>query len=431
MPRNRIPIDKVRASREGHEFHEAWTARKALQLLLPTDNLIGIAVEGLDPSDQATASSATVEVADLTLYYGKGSTFRRADTVKIIQFKYSISSCDDEFRASHARKTINKFAAGYKDYLSQYGKKKVNEKLHFELITNRPIYPALEQAIAGIIVGRPLSGEVKKQADQFKAACQFKGETLVDFASKCLLTGLAGNLPDYKRDLSRSLVNWSATTDPLARARLGALKQMVRDKAGHAGNNRNVIMRVDVLASLDLSDIDELLPCPASLPEVGKVVEREQLRNVISLIPTIDRPLLIHAVGGIGKTVFLESLAQSLSEVHTVLLFDCFGGGSYRAPEDSRHLPRNGLLHMVNTLACQGLCDPLLPGSDRADSLFRTFRQRLSQCMETLSTASKEKGLIILIDAIDNAAQHAKDMGDHRFQRFSWRACTMQDQFAE
>jgi hypothetical protein len=58
---------KVRASRDGHEYHEAWTARKAMQLLLGDDHLIGIAVEGLEPRDQIHASSETAEVADLTL----------------------------------------------------------------------------------------------------------------------------------------------------------------------------------------------------------------------------------------------------------------------------------------------------------------------------------------------------------------------------
>jgi hypothetical protein len=62
------PVNSVRASREGHEFHEAWTARKALQLLLPTDNLVGIAVEGLHPADQAAAAFETVEITDITLY---------------------------------------------------------------------------------------------------------------------------------------------------------------------------------------------------------------------------------------------------------------------------------------------------------------------------------------------------------------------------
>jgi hypothetical protein len=60
MARVSQSIDKVRASRDGHEYHEAWTARKAMQLLLPNDNLVGIAVEGLEPGDQARASPETV-----------------------------------------------------------------------------------------------------------------------------------------------------------------------------------------------------------------------------------------------------------------------------------------------------------------------------------------------------------------------------------
>jgi len=89
MAKHSTSTDSVRASREGHEFHEAWTARKALQLLLPTDNLVGIAVEGLHPADQAAAASETVEIADIALYYCKSPTFKGADRVSIIQFKYS------------------------------------------------------------------------------------------------------------------------------------------------------------------------------------------------------------------------------------------------------------------------------------------------------------------------------------------------------
>ncbi len=36
-------IYNIRASQDGHEYHEAWTAHKALHLLLPIDKLIGIA----------------------------------------------------------------------------------------------------------------------------------------------------------------------------------------------------------------------------------------------------------------------------------------------------------------------------------------------------------------------------------------------------
>ena len=84
-------IDKVRASRDGHEFHEVWTARKSLQLLWPDNELIAIAVEGLSPTDQAKVAAATVEAADLAFYYGKQSGFENASKMVIAQFKYSIA----------------------------------------------------------------------------------------------------------------------------------------------------------------------------------------------------------------------------------------------------------------------------------------------------------------------------------------------------
>src|ERR1035437_1422182 len=104
-------VDKVRASRDGHEFHEAWAARKALQLVMPTDELVGIAVEGLAPADQGSASAETVEIADLVLYYGRRPTFDGAHSVVIVQVKYSKRSQSVPYRASDAKKTIRKFAS--------------------------------------------------------------------------------------------------------------------------------------------------------------------------------------------------------------------------------------------------------------------------------------------------------------------------------
>jgi hypothetical protein len=40
-------IDTVRATRDGHQFHEAWLVRHALGLSSPRDELCSIAVEEL------------------------------------------------------------------------------------------------------------------------------------------------------------------------------------------------------------------------------------------------------------------------------------------------------------------------------------------------------------------------------------------------
>lgn len=316
------PIDKVRASRDGHEFHEAWAARRALQLVLPRDGLIGIAVEGLAPEDQKTASAETIEVADLVLYYGKRPAFENARTVVIVQFKYSIGSKTVPFRGSDASKTIRKFASAFRSHKRKYGAKSVREKLQFELITNRPVLREFAEAIKGIASGAPLKGDTKKQATQFKAACRLKGTELAEFAGKLRITGLTGSLRKNKQDLSRILADWSHAPDAMARARLGNLRKLLRDKAGSEGEGQNVIGRVDVLDALEVQSPDDLFPCPESFPEVGKVVEREQLSTVVDLIPKLDKPLLIHASGGLGKTVFLQSLAKALSQNHETILFD-------------------------------------------------------------------------------------------------------------
>lgn len=386
-----------------------------MQLLLGDHNLVGIAVEGLDPHSQNLASPDTVEIADLTLYYGKGVGFELADKIDVIQFKYSPTRDGVEFRASDAKKTIRKFSASYRDYRSRHGAREVAKKLGFILITNRPIYPPLRQALAGLAKGAPLSGPAKEQARQFEDAANLCGNSLAAFASHCRILGPSGGLADINRDLSLLLVDWSAATDELAAARLGDLRAMVRGKAGSVGAGRNVIRDTDVLAALRIPAQEELLPCPASLPSVGKIVNREQLPEIIDLVPTLSKPLLIHAAGGVGKTVFMERLAQVLEDRHEILLFDCFGGGAYRSPEDARHLPKHGLIHIANSLAFRGLCDPMLPGPDDLQSLLRTFRRRLEQCVTTLTRVSPTRGLLILLDAIDNAAEHARDRDEECF----------------
>jgi hypothetical protein len=230
-----------------------------------------------------------------------------------------------------------------------------------------------------------------------------------------VLRGLSGSLKDTKGDLRKILVDWSATSDVMARARLGDVRNMIRKKAGYDEEQRRVVRQVDVLSALELSGADDLLPCPASLADVGEVVAREQLTDAISRIPLLTKPLLVHAAGGVGKTVFLESLASALSDENEVVFFDCFGGGAYRSPEDGRHLANRGLIHIANVLACRSLCDPILPGSDNPELLFSTFRKRLAQCVSTLAMANESRELIIFIDAIDNAAEFARERKQHAF----------------
>jgi hypothetical protein len=416
MAKKRKSTDKTRASRDGHEFHENWAARKALQLLWPQDSFVGLTLEGLHPADQKTAASEVVEIADVTLYFGRRPTFKGSDKVVIVQLKYSVSDATAPFRHCHAKKTISKFAKAYKYHKKEHGTKAANKKLAFELVTNRPIYPALTQAVQFIAEGKPATGDVKKQADQFIGTCGFSGKELADFAKKVSFSGLSGSLSDNKRNLSRTLADWSGARDPMSRAHLGSMKQLLRNKAGSEGDYNNLIKRVDVLDVLEVSE-DDLFPCPESFSEVGSIVQRKQFPDAIKRLSQADKPFLVHATGGVGKTVFLQSLAKHFANEHEVILFDCFGGGAYRAPEDARHLPKRAFTHIVNTLASKGLCDPLIPTSDNTADLIKAFRSRLTQAAETLQRVSPDKKLMLFIDAIDNAADFAKERNEDCFAK--------------
>jgi hypothetical protein len=414
MAKNGKVVDKVRASRDGHEYHEIWTARRAMQLLLPSHSLRAIAVEGLSPRDQSKAASSTIEIADLTLYYGEAN-FEDASRMTISQFKYSIASEDTAFRVSDAKETIEKFADSYRSYKRKYGAEMVTEKLDFELVTNRPIYSPFQEAIEALKSGTPANGVALQQSKQFATAAGLTGKSLAEFAGKLTLNGLSGSLPANKRSLAGLIVDWSATDDLVASSRLGKIKDFVREKAGHAGSYKNLIKRTDILAELGIEDAEDLLPCKPALPKVGKVVEREQLSEAIALLPTLSAPLLVHATGGVGKTVFMESLASAVGDQSEIVFFDCFGGGQYRSPSDARHLPKKGLIHIANTLAFRGLCDPVLPGATDTEALLLTFRRRLAQCVLTLETQAPGRGLVIFIDAIDNAQLFADERGEKAF----------------
>lgn len=416
MPKVKRPIDKVRASRDGHEYHEAWAARHAMRILLPNSDLIGIAIEGLEPGDQKAASEETIEIADLVFYYGRRTSFKGASKVCIAQFKYSIRDRTNPFRAADAKKTIEKFGNAFCNLRRKYGSPLVRKKVTFELHTNRPVYGPLIDALDALAAGKAVSGEVKKQADQLILACGLTGAALSEFAGKCNIQSLNDTLRESKAELSRTIVDWFGNgSDAIARASLGDLKQMIRDKAGFAGTDRNIIEHTDILAALGLSDSSDLLPCPEALADVGDIVEREQLAEALSLVAKLDKPLMVHAAGGTGKTVFIDSIYRSLSNEHETVFFDCFGGGDYRAPGDARHHPRRGLIHIANTLACRGLCDPIIPGSDDIDSLINTFRRRIEQSVTTLASSDSKKSLVLFIDAIDNAAIHAKDKREDSF----------------
>ncbi|WP_372426173.1 hypothetical protein [Salinarimonas chemoclinalis] len=338
-------VDKVRASRDGHQFHEAWVARHALGLLLArgrAEDLCGIAVEGLSPEDGEAAADEAVEIADVTLYFGDGVSFDACAGLEVAQLKYSISKADTPFRMADAKKTLGKFVAADADFTIKHGRDAVLEKVRYALVTNRPIdaaaLDAVEAAAAGI---EPAGQEAKDQHAALKTATGLEGEALAAFARRLSFSGRVPELRRLEHGNGRTLVDWSASDDLSAGKRLGDLRALVRDKAGFAGQKDNLITVVEVLHALGVDEEQDLLPTPAAFVDIGPVIERPQLADFAAGLGDTGT-WLVTAAGGLGKTVFLQSLAEHLRARDEVVLFDCFGGGAWRAPQDGRHRPERG-----------------------------------------------------------------------------------------
>ncbi|MGY2264999.1 hypothetical protein [Pseudomonas sp. SDO5561_S422] len=409
-------IDTVRASREGHHFHEAWTARWALKLLAPKDKLIGIAVEGLSPADQVNSDDATAEIADLALYYGASPDFAHCDAQAILQLKYSIAKANVPLVASDMIKTIRKFSQSEIELLKLYRGTHSILKRTYRVVSNRPFGQHFLDAVEALKTAvQPTDSQVSSQLDQIKRVLQLNPADYGVFASRLEFVGKEPTLQGLENIVSKRINLWSAGSGLHTSARLGNLRAMIRAKAEGAGQNNNVIQLVDVLDVLQLEEVKDLLPTPEAFPPVRAKLTRLQAFELITRLKTLDRPLLVHGTGGMGKTVLMQQLRESAPDEFKVVLFDCFGGGAYRDRLDQRHRLDRGLLHIVNLLALEGLCDPLLPGQEDDAKILRAAIKRLKDASTTLQEIAPGALLVLILDSVDNSAQQASDLGEVAF----------------
>ncbi len=407
-------IDDVRASRAGHSFHERWAARRALQLVFPEDSLFAIAVEGLTPFDAGKFGQQAEEIADLTLFYGEGDTFASCSAMQILQFKYKVAT--KPVTSSYLKKTVKKFAATFLQ-LKKTVPDKDTRKLTFGFVTNAEFTSDLQEAILCLQNGKsPTSTNVKRQQNYL---CRWCDEENVDASEIFPLIDYSAstkNLPAQNRKLRETLTGWSSGSSGKAAIRLLALQELVREKSQIEGQGRNSIRREDVLDALEC-DEDDLFPAETRFVDIGGVVKREILTELKEKIGSMCKPIFLHAAGGVGKTVLIQSLADHLRNSYKVVVFDCFGGGAYRSITQVRHLPNVGLLQIINELAVDGLCEPLLPTDSDQQNLVKNARKRLAQASSTIELRSEMQGILIVLDAADNAQMEAKTRGHDAFPK--------------
>ena len=398
--------DLVRPSRDGDQFHYHWASRRCLAMLGSQDKPVAVTVEGV-PAKEGIAVSAGLDAIDVAEYYGSAD-ISRADRVRYLQLKHSTRHAEKGWTASGLGRTLLAFGRRYAGLVDRFGAADVAQRFSFEFLTNRPIASSLVRALTLLQRGSDdpvtasLAQAIGLDEDRRKAFAR-------------LLT-ITGNLSDYigqRNLLEHEAYAYLPERDRDAPLRL---KDLVTRRATSEYQGRPEITRHDVLEALDASERD-LFPAPNLIEPPSRTVDREQLPEIVAAIVAAVTPVILHADGGVGKSVLTTRLGAQFTEGSETFVYDCFGNGGYRSATEYRHRPRDGLVQLANEMAAKRLSDPLVPSQTAdASSYLRAFKARLEQASAVLAARAPDALLTIMIDAADNAEMAAAEAHDgHSF----------------
>lgn len=401
----------VRASRDGDQFHYLWAARRCLLLISPTASLRAVTIEGASPSEAAAEDRVTTgeELIDVGEYYGSES-LEQATLSRYIQLKHSTVRTDKAWTPSELKKTFKGFAARYMALQQRLGTVNLNGKLEFWFVSNRPINTDFIEAIHDAAEGIPA-----RHVDDLKKLERFTSLSGTALASFCKLLRLEGNqegLWDQQNILAQDVSYYLADADVDAPVQL---KELVTKKALSASADNPAITRMDVLRALK-TDESRLFPAPCLIKDLENAVSREQEPELLqAIVQASGVPIIVHAAGGVGKSVFATRIKLGLPTGSSSVLYDCFGNGQYRSASGYRHRHKDALVQIANELAAKGLCHPLIPSPYAEPSAYaRAFIYRLRQSITSLRSKNPQALLCIIIDAADNAQIAAEEIGEAR-----------------
>ena len=403
--------DLVRASRDGDQFHYLWAARRCLFLLDPRVGLVAVAIEGASTSEAPGGDhlEAGEELIDVAEYYGS-EDISQADRVAYLQLKHSTSRASERWTLSGVKKTLRGFSERYRELLEHFDKAHIQSKVTFRFVSNRPIQIQLIEAIADAANTR--TSRHPKILAQLKSLSRLDDLQLSDFCSLLCLEGNEDGYWEQRNILFQDVSGYLPDLDVDAPVQL---KELVTRKALSESAEIPTITRLDVLRALK-TDEHHLFPAPCSIRSEPDAVPREQEPEFISaIIGASHRPIIVHAAGGVGKSVFATRIGPGLPAGSICVLYDCFGNGQYRNASGFRHRHKDAIPQIANELASRGLCHPLIPTPNADPSAYlRAYLHRLQQSVATVTAEHPNAIICIVVDAADNAQMAAEEVGENR-----------------
>lgn len=370
---------------------------------------MAVAIEGISEEEAAERSSTKVGllVVDTTEYYG-AQTLEKASSIVYSQLKYSTQRSQTACTSADISATLKQFFDRYRELRRSLGKKAVADRIRFQYITNRPLARQLSR---GFEAAKANPTAALRNLDTLRRSLAASNAEFLDFLA--CVSMLAGETA--RTEQAQALESESVALQAyLDSASVAKMKELVRSKTLPEAGNNKTITRGSLLNALGFIE-RELFPAPPSLSSPAKLIGRKQAPGIGTQVAGASWPVVIHAAGGIGKSVLAQNLERMMPAGSVVVIFDGFAGGSYRSPSEPRHLHDRGLVQIANSLAQMGLCDILLPTPGPPDAYLRSFRRRLAQASAELRQRSSGALVVIALDAADNSVMAARARGDKAF----------------
>ncbi|MBL7684291.1 MAG: hypothetical protein JNK00_13110 [Flavipsychrobacter sp.] len=395
-----MPNDLVGYSRAGDTFHYRWAARRCLRMVNPNSPLKCIVVEGSNE-----ISKEGEYVIDVSEYYQDKLGNR---SVEYFQLKHSTLHANEPFTLSDFDKTLLGFAKRFKQHLDK-NDESYNLPCNFSIVTNRAISSDLKGNFLAISKGESATNRFKETLEKYTKL------NPTELSAFCRLIQFEDSEGDYrvqKEELRFEIAQLlSGTVD---NTQLTTLIALVEEKI--LPHSNHTIIQEDVLRQFEVTSINDLYPAPSTWEPPEKIIVREQHNSLNDKIVNSNDPIIIHAAGGVGKSVFCKQFIEASGENSVAIAYDCFGAGTYRNRSKTRHRHRTALVQIVNELATKGICDPIIPlPRDSDEDLMKTFISRINNSVDAIKKSAPDGKLFILIDAADNAEMAAHEFNQNCF----------------
>lgn len=387
----------VAYSRAGDIFHYRWAARRCLKLIQPNSNLESVFIEG--SQERKKAGEYVIDVSE---YYDIPGLNRR---IEYYQLKHTTVRHEEPFTLSGLKDTI----VGFSKRFQQHANEKSLEGVSFTIITNRKIGWSFKQNLDKIVnnedVNKTFKATIKKYTN-------LADKDLICFCGLLKLEDSEGNYNIQKQDLRIEMARLQPGS--IDSAQVDSIVALVQEKVLPHSNGK--IIKEEIWIPFGVTSEKQLFPAPPLFEESINITIRSKYNSLIEIITKADYPVIIHAEGGVGKSVFSQHVIQELPEGSIGIAYDCFGSGKYRSRSEPRHRHRDALVQIVNELASMGLCDRMLvQNSTQENDIMQGFLNRIKQSINSLKQIVDSARLFILIDAADNAEMAAQEFGDSCF----------------